>query len=250
MEQNNIRINHQRKSTQTTIEKYSNNMATLIKETIRESGTVSASLDRTFPSRLLTAKIPESASEKTIRNRYKNQNEYRNRLMKAGLIEAEDPVSLPDRKLVENDLRVLWHYLEDVDKKFIVYDVLLKKIELFKDIINSRFLYKGLDIDKNEGFLFESSVKEKIPLKVLSSGEQHEIVLAYELIFMVPPNSLILIDEPELSLHVTWQHKFLDDLKKISELAKLDFIIATHSPSIVQNKRSLMVVIPNEEKNV
>ncbi len=53
-----------------------------------------------------------------------------------------------------------------------------------------------------------------------------------------------MIDEPELSLHVTWQHKFLNDIERISKLADLDFLIATHSPSIIHDRRSLMVSLP------
>ena len=70
-----------------------------------------------------------------------------------------------------------------------------------------------------------------IPLSLsqLSSGEQHEVVLIYELIFNIKKGSLILIDEPEISLHVVWQQQFLSDLKKIMDI-NTDFtcIIATH----------------------
>jgi predicted ATP-dependent endonuclease of OLD family len=44
--------------------------------------------------------------------------------------------------------------------------------------------------------------------------------------------SLIFIaDEPELSLHVTWQEKLLNALRNLNENAQL--IVATHSPDIV-----------------
>jgi predicted ATP-binding protein involved in virulence len=49
----------------------------------------------------------------------------------------------------------------------------------------------------------------------------------------VKEDSLILIDEPELSLHITWQEQFLDDIKQITELSGLDVLIATHSPQII-----------------
>ncbi|MDA1003121.1 MAG: AAA family ATPase [Chloroflexi bacterium] len=47
------------------------------------------------------------------------------------------------------------------------------------------------------------------------------------------PNSLVLIDEPEISLHVAWQKAFLDDMARIATLANLRFIIATHSPQVI-----------------
>jgi predicted ATP-binding protein involved in virulence len=237
---------HRKNSQESTIEKYSNEMASILRKNIQDSGSVSADLDRTFPNRLLTASESEDYNETQIRDNYLSQNEYRNRLMKAGLINEEEPVQLPGRTLSNSDLKLLHYYLSDVDKKFQIFDSLLKRVELFKDIINSRFLYKSFTVDRNEGFIFISNTGRIIPLKALSSGEQHELVLAFELIFIVPSETTILIDEPELSLHVTWQNKFLDDLERISSLNEMYFLIATHSPSIVGDKGKLMITIPTE----
>ena len=227
-----------------TVERYSQDIVEKIQEILRNSAVLATSLDRTFPQRLLESKPKKGISEKKIRERYEEQAKYRNRLMDAGLIEPEEIVALPPGALDLNDRRVLWHYLNDVNKKFKVFDKLLTRVELFKRIINSRFLYKTFSVDKEHGFLFKSKKsKSPVPLRTLSSGEQHELVLAYELLFRVKQNSLILIDEPELSLHVTWQHKFLEDITKISELTNLDFLVATHSPSIIHRQRHLMVAL-------
>ena len=230
------------------VQQYSEDMASRIKETQQESGVLSASLDRTFPHRLLQARKAQTVNDQRIRTKYKTQTEYRKRLMEAGLIEPEKVARLSTKKLRQTDIEVLSHYLDDVGKKLSVFDGLLKKVELFKDIINTRFLYKSFSIDKSKGFLFTDAKGVRLPSKALSSGEQHEVVLAYQLIFMVSPKSLILIDEPELSLHVTWQHKFLDDLARISELGDLDFLIATHSPSIVHKRRDLMVPLEGPDQ--
>lgn len=230
--------------TRNTVEKYSNEMAEMLQETLRQSGSVAASLDRTFPHRLLESDAPDEATEENIREKYQSQSAYRSRLMKAGLIDEEEQVSLPTSNIGINDLKVLWYYLTDIDKKLQVFDPLMKKVELFKDIINSRFLYKSFFLSKSDGFVFTLDSGQNVPLKYLSSGEQHELVLSYELLFKVPEKSFIMIDEPELSLHVTWQHKFLNDIERISKLADLDFLIATHSPSIIHDRRSLMVSLP------
>ena len=67
---------------------------------------------------------------------------------------------------------------------------------------------------------------------MLSSGEQHELVLLYDLLFNVQPGALVLIDEPEISLHVSWQKRFIEDLQRISRLVKFRSVVATHSPQI------------------
>ena len=50
-----------------------------------------------------------------------------------------------------------------------------------------------------------------------------------------------MIDEPEISLHVVWQLAFLDDIKDIINLKKIDVVIATHSPQIINDDWDLTV---------
>ena len=57
----------------------------------------------------------------------------------------------------------------------------------------------------------------------------------YKLIFEAPNQSLLLIDEPEISLHIVWQKIFMNDLQKVVDLKNLNVIVATHSPQIINN---------------
>ena len=43
----------------------------------------------------------------------------------------------------------------------------------------------------------------------------------------------MFIDEPEISLHVAWQLRFIPDVLKIAKLVGFRFIVATHSPQII-----------------
>jgi predicted ATP-binding protein involved in virulence len=52
---------------------------------------------------------------------------------------------------------------------------------------------------------------------------------------------LILIDEPELSLHVAWQVQFLKDLARVIKLSSFDVLLATHSPQIIDTRWDLTV---------
>ena len=96
--------------------------------------------------------------------------------------------------------------------------------------MNSRFLFKSIRIDQERGLVVATDRGEELSPSQLSSGEQHELVLAYSLLFRVSSGSLVLVDEPEISLHVSWQQNFLDDIARIAEVASLRFIVATHSP--------------------
>lgn len=213
-----------------------------IRESVRESGALGASLDRTFPKRLLEGTLPSEATADSIRETYQNLEKSRRRMMDAGLLSAEEQVPLPTTELSADERKVLWYYLSDVRKKLGVHSSLLERIELFKRIIDEKnFLYKTMHLDTERGLRFISATNRRVPLPALSSGEQHELVLTYELLFKSKGKQLILIDEPELSLHVIWQQRFLQDMEEIARVANLDFIIATHSPSIVNHRTDLMV---------
>lgn len=92
------------------------------------------------------------------------------------------------------------------------------------------------------------STKSKLRLNDLSSGEQQLYYKVASLILIEPTDSLILIDEPELSLHPEWQATFISTLKKIG--SNNQFIIATHSPYIVSNltPEDNLIVLNLDEK--
>lgn len=113
---------------------------------------------------------------------------------------------------------------------------------LFMDIINQSFLFKSFRVHTFEdGFKFILENGRDVPVTGLSSGEQHLLSLYYKLIFEIEPDTLVMIDEPELSMNVVWQRNFLKDLQRIIELRKFDVLIATHSPQIIHDKWDWMV---------
>lgn len=48
-----------------------------------------------------------------------------------------------------------------VTKKLAPYDAIASKLELFKGIVNKRFKHKMLEVDRNSGFVFRSTIKTK-----------------------------------------------------------------------------------------
>jgi predicted ATPase len=165
---------------------------------------------------------------------YQAQNELRARLATFSLIDAQGEVPLPEQTLGEFEIKALSTYLDDTERKLDVFTGLLERLELFVEIMNARLVRKAVSIDVNKGIsVHRKGIAGSIPTESLSSGEQHEMVLLYDLLFRTEPNSVVLIDEPEISLHVAWQQAFLRDITRISRLSSLRFIIATHSPQII-----------------
>lgn len=73
-----------------------------------------------------------------------------------------------------------------------------------------------------------------IDLSVLSSGEKQVVSLFSHLYLDDAENQIVIIDEPELSLSVPWQKRFLTDILNSS---RCGFIFSvTHSPFIYQNE--------------
>ncbi len=227
-----------------SVDEYSQDLASKIRDALTKSAEISSSLDSTFPSRLMKSISQDAAppfSEEELREELRKLQIKRADLTDAGLLDRDmADVQIPDQRVEGFTLNALSIYISDAKEKLQVFDDLLRRVDLFRDIIKRRFLYKTLSVSKQEGFVFKSG-DSKIPLGSLSSGEQHEIVLLYELLFRVQPDSLILIDEPEISLHIAWQQEFLRDLLQITKISEFDALIATHSPDIIHDRWDLTV---------
>ena len=68
-------------------------------------------------------------------------------------------------------------------------------------------------------------------LGALSSGEKHLLWILVQVILV--EESSIMIDEPELSMHIDWQKDLIHSLRALNPDAQL--ILATHSPEIMAN---------------
>ena len=230
-----------------TVSTYSKELARLMRDKFAEYGKESQSLDRTFPIRAVQQQHSSDLTDKQLKEQLNKLENIRTHLTELGLLDKEENSEFPNQlqDIDESTRNILSVYVEDTKKKLNIFNDIASKIELLKTIINRKFAYsyKEMNFSKEQGFVLttcypkatESDSKTIAPTD-LSSGEQHELVLLYELLFKVEPNSLVLIDEPELSLHVGWQSQFLKDLKEITELADLDILMATHSPDIIQDR--------------
>lgn len=76
-------------------------------------------------------------------------------------------------------------------------------------------------------------------LSMLSSGERHVLTLLFSATHMSTTDGILLIDEPELSLHVGWQRIILDELMK--QAGNRQIIACTHAPEVAARHRQVMV---------
>ncbi len=82
-------------------------------------------------------------------------------------------------------------------------------------------------------------ISQSFNIKEASSGEYHLLTSLLSLVAKIKDNSLILIDEPEISLHPNWQQKYIEILNKLFDnFSSCHFIIASHSHFLVTNLKS------------
>ena len=225
------------------VERDASDLSGRIGQLLQKYANESQKLDQTFPERILELRDGAVSSEDEIRDDLRTLTHKRDDLISVGLLGStiSEPISPSEILQQENIRRILEIYVEDTETKLSIFDETYGKIELFKQILEERLSFKRIEIDSQHGIrAIDMDTGQVIPLSELSSGEQHELVLIYDLLFTVEEDSLILIDEPELSLHVTWQMQFIADLERIQEIKRLRVIIATHSPQIIHDKWNLV----------
>jgi predicted ATP-binding protein involved in virulence len=83
-----------------------------------------------------------------------------------------------------------------------------------------------------------------------SSGEYHLLTAFFGLISKLEDNSIILIDEPEISLHPNWQMQYIDVLNSVFEnFNGCHFIIASHSHFLVSDLKAKSSAILSLRRN-
>jgi predicted ATP-binding protein involved in virulence len=225
------------------IKKQANSLSHKIKSATQKSSAISQSLDSSLPFRL-SEKIQSRSSSQRVTNakdRLLGVESIKKNYISYDLIEKDKDGQSADSigQNVLRDYSELWDlYVEDSLDKLKPYKKLYEKIDLFVSLLNEKaFSFKRVRISKEKGFYFTSDISlDEIPLDGLSSGEQNQVIVYYEMIFNSDRDSVILIDEPEISLHVAWQKEFLSSFKSIQKLNKpAKIIIATHSPHIIDS---------------
>ena len=220
-------------------EDFKNRMeATMIKY-----GVESQKLDSSLPRRLVSsAQQPLPGAE--MKTRMADLDRRTSDLRRLGILEEGPP--LPFSEIPEMDssqAKAMSLCLDDAARKIGFLDDFANRAQAFLTNVNQKYRHKRLLLDRQSGIVAEGEQGGSIPLDALSSGEQQQLILQYDLLFRVQANTIVLIDEPELSLHLTWQQRFVPDLLKIIKLSNFDAMIATHSPFIAEARHDLTLAL-------
>jgi predicted ATP-binding protein involved in virulence len=115
----------------------------------------------------------------------------------------------------------------------------MEPVERYRNSINGFLADSGKELIFDASGNLQVAIKEdqkSRPITALSSGERQLVVILTHLAFnsQAKRANVLIIDEPELSLHLRWQELFVDAV--VSASPGVQLILATHSPSIIKRR--------------
>ncbi|CAA6802785.1 MAG: Putative ATP-binding protein [uncultured Sulfurovum sp.] len=175
------------------------------------------------------------------------------------------PSGIDDTKKVADEfVKTFYFYLKEKDYR--PSEITEYFNQYMKDIFNDLdigFKYSHLDkedkvwftSDDGDGYYYtDKDNEEKVLFSIdeLSTGQKTLLSKILYIYFKDYKDKVILIDEPELSLHPKWQRQILSVYEKLAEKNNCQIIIATHSPHIIAsaNNKSIRFLGKDEEGNI
>lgn len=218
----------------------------IFRETMARYNEECQKLDASYIKRLMEREQNNTLEAEPLQKQLAELRERTIAMAKYGLMKADEIIDeIPSQYANTVDL-----YIQDTKKKLDLLQPFYNKLSLFDRLINSRALaHKQMELSR-KGIKLKDENNVEVPLNVLSSGEQHLLILFYHLIFQTKPGSVIFIDEPEMSMHPAWLEQMLSDFKKIAQMSKFQIIFATHSVSFIDGQWDVSTDLFKLHRNV
>lgn len=191
--------------------------------------------------------VQESANVLDKEQFLKRWRLYINKIKKyqeIGLIDAAEELIEEDNieTAYEREAKFLSIYLQSFENTTLLIDKYYEKFALMVNILNERNSVTGKYYKYGREGIELYVHGQKLSLHQLSSGEKNDFIMFFKLIFDVSEDYVVLIDEPEISLHIEWQITFLDSITEICKMNNIQAVIATHSPSIINGHFELFAI--------
>jgi len=189
----------------------------------------------------------------------------------ASIINPHTGLAILNTDLVSNNLRntlIFYQACKENKNAEIYIKEFIDKLIYEEDIVSSEAyskirevindIFKELSIqvefdrmDKNKTIYFKNPISNNIKMEDLSGGEKTLLTKVLPLYLSDYKNGVILIDEPETSLHPNWQFQIINLYKKIAKKNNNQLIIATHSPQIVASvEQKYIKILVKEEESI
>ena len=144
---------------------------------------------------------------------------------------------------------VLNPYLESLEKKLEALADTHRRVDSLVTVVNRFLTNKLLTFDLHSGLAVTANDGTSLDPPMLSSGERHLLLLFCNSLVAVDRPSIMMIDEPEISLNVKWQRKLLSSLLECIGDSPVQYIFATHSMELLAQHRDRVVKLEDLRKS-
>ncbi len=110
---------------------------------------------------------------------------------------------------------------------------LTKPKKLFQDLVDELFTATAKTINRTSNEIFFEQYGETISPYMLSSGEKQILVIMLTALVQENKHCVMLMDEPEISLHIEWQQRLVNIIRTLNP--NVQIILCTHSPAIIMD---------------
>lgn len=195
--------------------------------------------------------VSNNAFEKKFDSFFSKLESIVNKIERLGDVDS----SAFERKIVHEDFQeamsewvINQNQLKRIDRLFdMVQKYQVEKRGIYKDLtrleglVNQFLNETGKSIHINQlGQVKIRFADTERDLSVLSSGERQILIMFVHLVLDKKlKDGIFIIDEPELSLHISWQDMFVDAVLEANP--NLQLVLATHSPSIIGGRNHMYV---------
>ncbi len=140
---------------------------------------------------------------------------------------------------------VLGPYLEGHKARLDALQELQRVMESFVSLLNEFYAHKNATIHLDEGLVLKSDKGNQLNPAVLSSGEKQLLLLLCNAISARREGTILIIDEPEISLNVEWQRRLIPALTTCLSGTAFQIMLATHSIEILSQYRDYVAPLEN-----
>ena len=105
-----------------------------------------------------------------------------------------------------------------------------KLFQIINSFFNSTRKLIKVNPQTNKLVFTDLNSDSEISLDKLSSGEKQLLLILFKVFLKEQKPFVLLMDEPEISLHIEWQGKLIEAIRSLNPNCQI--ILATHSPSI------------------
>lgn len=103
----------------------------------------------------------------------------------------------------------------------------------FQDLVDELFAPTAKTIIRDSNEIMFSQYGEIIAPYMLSSGEKQILVILLTALVQENRPGVMLMDEPEISLHIEWQQRLITLIRTLNP--NMQIILCTHSPAIIMD---------------